>query len=92
MNYNTVLEWLKNTARLKEPFRPSPGINPIKYAWDMLSRAVRTRRNPSRNLQELVVGDMEEWIFPYLQEVIVSLVTSMRRRPQACIRGRNTHH
>lgn len=69
----------------------SPDMNPIEHAWDILSRAVRARRNPPRTLRELVIAAREEWQnIP--QERIANLVNSMRRRLQACIdaRGGNT--
>lgn len=40
----------------------SPGMNPIKYAWDIsMLGAVRDRLSPPRILQGLVVATREEW-------------------------------
>lgn len=69
----------------------SPDMNPIEHVWDMLSRAIHSRRNPPRTRQELVVAAREEWeILP--QEAIDNLVNSIRARMQACIdaHGGNT--
>lgn len=68
----------------------SPDLNPIEHAWDELGRRVKDRQHQPTNLAELRQALIQEWnAIP--QYVVRRLVTSMRRRCQACVDARGGH-
>lgn len=68
----------------------SPDFNPIEHLWDALDQKIRKRPNQPRTLADLRQALNEEWQrFPLY--IIRRLISSMRRRCQACIAARGGH-
>ena len=68
----------------------SPDLNPIEHAWDMLQHVVSAQPVQPRTLQELKDALVAEWRF-IPQNLIRTLITSMRRRCSAVIDARGCH-
>lgn len=76
----TVLDWPSN----------SPDLNPIENIWSELGRAVRQRDPPPANARQLRDALVTEWDnLP--QQLLASVVQSMRRRCTACIAAQGGH-
>ena len=67
-------------------------LNPIEHAWDILQRKISARPVQPRTLQELKDALVTEWRL-ILQNLITTLITSMRRRSCAVMDapGHHTH-
>lgn len=80
----------EDIRRMEWPAR-SPDLNPIEHVWDALGRRVGERQPPPRNLQELKMALLEEWVL-LPDNLILNLVQSMNRRCMACrsVRGNHT--
>lgn len=75
--------------RMEWPAR-SPDMNPIENVWDALGRRVSSRQPPPRTIQELRTVLKQEWeLLP--TELIQHVITSMKRRCEACIAVRGNH-
>lgn len=65
----------------------SPDLNPIEHLWDALDMHINKRPIQPRTLAELGQALVEEWQrFPQYK-----MISSMRRRCQACIAARGGH-
>ena len=68
----------------------SPDLNPIEHIWDALDRQIKKRPVQPRTRAELRTALADEWQ-RYPQYKIQRLISSMRRRCQACIAARGGH-
>ena len=68
----------------------SPDMAPIEHVWDELGRRVRARVPPPRDVAQLRRALVQEWNnMP--QQRVTNIVSSMRRRCQACITSRGSY-
>ena len=68
----------------------SPDLNPIENIWDALDSKLKKRPAPPRTRGQLAQALADEWQrFP--QYKIQRLISSMKRRCQACIAARGGH-
>ena len=67
-----------------------PDLNPIEHLWDVLGRRIRANHPPAHNLDALFGNLEQEWqAIP--QNILQTLVRSMRQRCLDCINANGSH-
>lgn len=86
-----VSEYLQTEDITRMDWPPySPDLNPIEHVWNASGRRIAARQIPPRTLQELKSALLEEWrAIP--QDLINTLVKSMKSRCEVCISVRGGH-
>lgn len=76
----------ENLAVMDWPAR-SPDLNPIEHVWDILGRQIRALPNRPQDKEALIIALKDQWN-NIDQNVIQTLVSSMKKRCEECIRAR----
>ncbi|GBM33737.1 hypothetical protein AVEN_47042-1 [Araneus ventricosus] len=80
----------KDIRRMDWPAR-YPDLDPIEHVWDALGGAIATRNPPPRIIQEMKTALLDEWD-QLPQEMLNSLISSMKSCCKACISVRGDHN
>ncbi|GFV95356.1 transposable element Tcb2 transposase [Trichonephila clavipes] len=79
----------EDIERMDWPAR-SPDLNPIEHVWDFLGRRLAARTLPPVTIRELRLALQDEWA-AMPQQLIDTLILSMRRRCETCLAVRGDH-